>query len=84
VVFAIQAELSRRRGIDRRTRSQGRYLTVNRWVIKYAPLLAAVARRLKRAVGLSWRLDETYIKVAGGWKYYYRAVDKEATQSIFC
>ena len=51
--------------------------TVNRWVIKYAPLLAAVARRHKRAVGLSWRLDETYIKVAGGWKYYYRAVDKE-------
>ena len=51
--------------------------TVKHWVIKYAPLLAAVARRRKRAVGLSWRLDETYIKVAGGWKYYYRAVDKE-------
>ena len=37
--------------------------TINRWVIKYAPLLAAAA------VGLSWRLDETYIKVPGGWKY---------------
>jgi putative transposase len=51
--------------------------TINRWVVKYAPVLAAVARRRKRVVGLSWRLDETYIKVAGGWKYYYRAVDKE-------
>ena len=57
--------------------------TVNRWVIKYAPLLAAVARRRKRAVGLSWRLDETYIKVAGGWKYYYRAVDKEGNTIDF-
>ena len=57
--------------------------TVNRWVIKYAPLLAAAARRHKRAVGLSWRLDETYIKVAGGWKYYYRAVDKEGNTIDF-
>ena len=23
----------------------------------------------------SWRLDETYIKVKGAWKYLYRAVD---------
>ena len=56
---------------------------INRWVIKYAPLLAAAARRHKRAVGLSWRLDETYIKVAGGWKYYYRAVDKEGNAIDF-
>jgi putative transposase len=27
-------------------------------------------------VGTSWRLDETFIKVAGQWKYLYRAVDK--------
>src|SRR5664280_2536765 len=25
---------------------------------------------------LSWRMDETYIKVAGQWKYLYRAVDR--------
>jgi putative transposase len=24
----------------------------------------------------SWRMDETYIKVKGGWKYLYRAVDE--------
>ena len=29
-----------------------------------------------RAVGGSWRCDETYIKVNGRWTYLYRAVDK--------
>jgi len=50
--------------------------TVHRWGIKMLPVLAAVFRRRKRAVGLSWRMDETYIKVAGQWKYLYRAVDR--------
>ena len=45
-------------------------------MIKYAPLLAAQAQKYKRRVGVSWRLDETYIKVRGHWKYLYRAVDK--------
>ncbi|TYQ18821.1 UNVERIFIED_ORG: DDE superfamily endonuclease [Zoogloea ramigera] len=35
------------------------------------------ARKNKRPVGRSWRIDETYIKVKGVWKYLYRAVDKE-------
>ena len=30
-----------------------------------------------RPVGGSWRMDETYIKVKGVWKYLYRAVDKQ-------
>ena len=50
--------------------------TLNRWVIKYAPLLVMAARRHKRSIGVSWRFDETYIKVRGRWKYLYRAVDK--------
>jgi transposase-like protein len=33
--------------------------------------------KYKRPVGKSWRMDETYIKVKGDWKYLYRAVDKE-------
>ena len=33
-------------------------------------------RQRKRLVGTSWRLDETYIRVKGEWKYLYRAVDK--------
>jgi putative transposase len=28
-------------------------------------------------MGTSWRLDETYVRIKGEWKYLYRAVDKE-------
>jgi transposase-like protein len=30
-----------------------------------------------RPGGSSWRVDETYIKVKGQWRYLYRAVDKQ-------
>lgn len=53
------------------------HATVHRWALKILPVLAAVIRRRKRPVGLSWRMDETYIKVAGQWKYLYRAVDRD-------
>lgn len=49
---------------------------INRWVVKFAPMLAWRARRHRRTVGKSWRMDETYIKVRGQWKHLYRAVDK--------
>ena len=39
--------------------------TVHRWATKMLPVLAAVFRRHKRPVSLSWRMDETYIKMAG-------------------
>ena len=52
------------------------HATVHRWALKILPILALVFRRRKRPVGISWRLDETYIKVAGQWKYLYRALDK--------
>jgi len=41
------------------------HATIHRWAIKMLPMLAAVCRRRKRPVGKSWRMDETYIKVAG-------------------
>ena len=50
--------------------------TINRWIIKYSPLLEAAFHRRKRPVWVSWRVDETYIRVKGEWKYLYRAVDK--------
>jgi len=50
--------------------------TVHRWVIKMVPLFEKTFRKHKRPVGKSWRVDETYIKVEGSWKYLYRAVDK--------
>ena len=52
------------------------HATVHRWALKILPVLAAVFRRRKRPVGSSWRVDETYIKLGGQWKYLYRAVDK--------
>jgi putative transposase len=51
--------------------------SINRWAIKFLPLLEKIFRKYKRPVGASWRMDETYIKVKGVWKYLYRAVDKE-------
>ncbi|BFG81072.1 hypothetical protein PTKU46_91060 [Paraburkholderia terrae] len=50
--------------------------TVHRWALKLLPVLEKAFRRHKRPVGKSWRVDETYIKVKGKWKYLYRAVDK--------
>lgn len=51
--------------------------TINRWVLHYSPQLEAAFRLKKKRVGKRWRMDETYIKVKGQWKYYYRAVDKQ-------
>jgi putative transposase len=52
------------------------HATVHRWALKVLPVLAKVLRRRKRPVGSSWRVDETYIKVNGQWKYLYRSVDR--------
>ena len=51
--------------------------SINRWAIRFLPLLEKVFRKHKHPVGGSWRMDETYIKVKGVWKYLYRAVDKQ-------
>ena len=46
-------------------------------MIRFLPLIEKMARKHKRPVGGSWRMDETYIKIKGVWKYLYRAVDKQ-------
>lgn len=51
------------------------HASVHRWAIKMLPVLAAGLRRRKRPVGVSWRMDESYIKLPGQWKYLYRAGD---------
>jgi putative transposase len=52
--------------------------SIYRWVQKFTPQLEAAFRKSKkRSVGKSWRMDETYIKIKGQWRYLYRAVDKE-------
>jgi putative transposase len=51
--------------------------SINRWAIRFLPLSEKLYRNHKRPIGSSWRMDETYIKVKGVWKYLYRAVDKQ-------
>jgi transposase-like protein len=51
------------------------YVTIWRWVQRYAPVLNQRLRREMRRPNGSWRVDETYVKVAGSWAYLYRAVD---------
>jgi transposase-like protein len=52
------------------------HVTVYRWVHRFTPLLADAARFRRRAPGDRWFVDETYVKVAGVWRYVYRAVDQ--------
>ena len=60
----------------KRDRKAAFHSSLNRWVIKYVPLLDQAFRARKRRVGRSWRMDETYVRIRGRWKYLYRAVDK--------
>jgi len=57
--------------------------TINRWVLKYAPELDKRIRPHLRSTNDSWRVDETYIKVKGRWKYLYRAVDSQGNTLDF-
>ena len=50
--------------------------SLQRWVVEYSPQLVKKFASHKKAVGKSWRMDETYLKVKGVWHYLYRAVDK--------
>jgi transposase, IS6 family len=52
------------------------HVTVYRWVVRFAPLLAEAASPCRHAVGDRWQVDETYVKVAGQWRYVYRAIDQ--------
>jgi transposase-like protein len=51
------------------------HTTIMRWVHQYAPEIEKKVRRYLRPTNDSWRMDETYIKVKGEYKYLYRAVD---------
>ncbi|MDI2112723.1 IS6 family transposase [Commensalibacter nepenthis] len=57
--------------------------TLNHWVLRYAPLLEKRLRSYIKPHCGEVRIDETYIKVKGQWKYLYRATDKEGTAIDF-
>src|SRR6266487_7157438 len=63
-------ELLAERGIE------ADHVSVYRWVQRFTPLLADAARPCRHLVGDRWMVDETYVKVAGRWRYVYRAIDQ--------
>src|SRR5882757_4071583 len=52
------------------------HTTIMRWIQRYVPEFERRCNRFTRPAGLSWRVDETYVKIKGRWIYLYRAVDK--------
>ena len=52
------------------------HTTLYRWVQNYAPELEKRTLWYQNRLSFSWKVDETYVKVKGQWKYLFRAIDK--------
>ena len=59
------------------------HVTVWRWVQRYAPEMERRLRSRLKPTNDSWRVDETYIRVKGKWRYLYRAVDSSGATLDF-
>ena len=57
--------------------------TICRWIHAYAPEIEKRTRPYLKATGDSWKIDQTYIKVNGEWKYLDRAVDSQGNTTDF-
>lgn len=57
--------------------------TINRWVLAYAPVIEKRLRQFRRPHCGSVRIDETYVKIRGKWRYLYRAIDKHGNPVDF-
>ncbi|MGO8337651.1 IS6 family transposase, partial [Rhizobium ruizarguesonis] len=57
--------------------------TINRWVLAYAPMIEKRLRQFRRPHCGSVRVDETYVKIRGKWRYLYRAIDKHGNPMDF-
>lgn len=59
------------------------HTTIYRWVMTYAPEINKRCRKHKCSSNDSWKVDETYIKVKGEWKYLYCAIDSDGNTIDF-
>jgi transposase-like protein len=57
--------------------------TICRWVLAYAPLIEKRLRFFRKPHCDSIRIDETYVKIKGQWRYLYRAIDKSGNPVDF-
>jgi transposase-like protein len=55
--------------------------TVRDWEVNLLPIMGKALRKrrhgTRRAASVSWYVDETYLKVRGGWCYLDRAIDRD-------
>src|SRR6185503_6184723 len=59
------------------------HCTIYRWVQRYAPEIEKRSKPYLKPTNDSYRVDETYIRVRGKWKYLYRAVDSKGNTIDF-
>src|ERR1700682_646970 len=59
------------------------HVTVWRWVQRSAAEMERRLRSRLKPTNDSWRVDETYIRVKGKWRYLYRAVDSSGATLDF-
>ena len=45
------------------------HVTIYRWVQHFTPRLVDAARPARHTTGARWFVDETYVNVAGAWRY---------------
>src|SRR4051794_6329954 len=60
------------------------HATLNRWVLAYAPLIERRLRFFRKPHCGSIRIDETYIKIRGQWRYLTGPLTSTAHRSTSC
>ena len=50
------------------------HTTLYRWTQRYAPELEKRTAWYRSRLSFSWRVDQTYVRVKGCWKYLYEPV----------
>ena len=76
--WSVASPLSTRH-VEERMRERGvpvDHATIQRWVIKSSPQLEEACHSRQRPVGRRWRMEETYMRGKGEWRYLDRAVDQ--------